>query len=435
MVTIILWRRISVYCCPSSLVLPLPKRGKHAFVAPPHGATACQYLYLLFPWGIGGFISLGDRTIAFVIWRTKGRKRVIYGSVALGVITVMAIAALQNPRVQQIIQIDTSQGVIPTIDFQVDGQTEDRIFMWQAGFNILRDRPLTGVGLGNMSRLYNFYRPINAGAGAAHIQQLHGTPAHLLGELGLIGGLAIAFLLVQLVRLGWRIHSLTEDLTARRLLYGLGGGWFAYAMAALTDYQLENIPISLTLAFTVLALLAIADRTLPNQIPASLSESQRRSLSLSSLGATLSALVAALPFSISMGFFAQGQLLWAQGNAEQAFEKIAIAETINAWNPVYPLRLGLWLLETREFQQDQPEQYRKSTELAVAYFQDAWTMAPNDFYFNMNVAVLLIELDSPLANHYLERAVQLLPRESGFAYLLLGYAYAQQDRKEARSPP
>lgn len=380
--------------------------------------------------GLVGLFLWAIATVAFVIWRTKGRKRMIYSSVALGVITVMAIAALQNPRVQQIIQVDTSQGLIPTVNFKVDGETEDRLFMWQAGFHMLQDRPLTGVGLGNMSRLYNFYRPINVGAGAAHIQQLHGTPAHLLGELGLIGGLAIAFLLVQLLRLGWHVHGLTEDFTARRLLYGLGGGWFAYAMAALTDYQLENIPISLTLTLTVVALVAIADRTLPAQIPAPLSESHRRLLSLTSLGATLSALMAALPFSVSMGFFAQGQSLWAQNNAEQAFEKIAIAETINPWNPVYPLRLGLWLLETREFQRDQPAQYKKSTELAVAYFQDAWTMAPNDFYFNTNVAVLLIELDSPLAHQYLERAVQLLPRESGFSYLMLGYAYAQQGRKE-----
>ena len=83
--------------------------------------------------------------------------------------------------------------------------------MWRTGLNILRDRPLTGAGPGNMSRLYNLYRPIEVGAGAAHIQQLHGTPPHLLAELGLIGGAAIAFLLVQLIRLGWQIQKTTDD--------------------------------------------------------------------------------------------------------------------------------------------------------------------------------------------------------------------------------
>ena len=115
-----------------------------------------------------------------MIGRSKGKKRLIYGSVAAGLLTLFLVIALQNPRVQRVIKIDTTQG-LPTVQFQVDGQTEDRLFMWRAGFNMLRDRPLTGVGPGNMSRVYNLYRPMILGAGPAHIST---TPWYASPSIG-----------------------------------------------------------------------------------------------------------------------------------------------------------------------------------------------------------------------------------------------------------
>ncbi|MGB2925984.1 MAG: O-antigen ligase family protein [Limnothrix sp.] len=425
---------VAAYLC---LALPLV----FSFALTQTGKTRILLILLagLFPYNIYvsssrgvflGFFVGAIATIAFVIWRTKGRKRIIFAAIALAVMTAMTIVSLQHPRVQRVIQVDTSQGIVPTVELRIDGESEDRLFMWRAGFNILKDRPLTGVGLGNMSRMYNLYRPINAGSGAAHIQQLHGTPAQLLGELGLIGGAAIAFLLVQLIRLGWRVHTHADQFVLKRLLYGLGGSWFAYGVATLTDYQLENITISLTLIGTIVLLIAAADATLPAAIPGTLPESGRRSLSLMTLTSIFAALMAGLPFTIGTGLFAQGEKAWRQGNSEKAFDDIALGRAINPWNPVYSLRLAQWLLETREYQQDEPQRYQKTTELIAEYFQEAWTMAPNDFYFNTNLAVVLAELDPAAGQLYLERAVQLLPRESRFAYLLLGYAYLGQNRPE-----
>lgn len=424
---------VSAYLClvvPIILSFALAQTGKQRFLFLLFTGIIPYHLYTTSSrGGFLGFLVWAIATIGFVIWRTKGKKRLILGAVALFSLVVMLTAGLQHPRVQQIIQIDTSQ-TIPTVQFKVDGETEDRLFMWQAGLNILKDRPLTGTGLGNMSRLYNLYRPINAGAGASHIQQLHSTPVQLLGELGLIGGAAIAFLLVQLIRLGWRIHARTEDPNIKRLLYGIGGSWFAYGVATLTDYQLENIPISLTLTFSVILLLSVADQELAESQPQALAIAQRRLLSLGSLGATLAALVVAMPYTYGMNLFAKGQYHWAKGSSEAAFDDIATAYGLNQWNPTYPLRLGLWLLETRSYSDNSPEKELEITKLATQYFLDAWALIPNDYYMTVNVGVLLSEIDPIEAQPYLERAVQLLQRELEPTYLLLGQSYLAQGEKD-----
>lgn len=391
-------------------------------------------LAALFPFNLyfcssrGGFVGLlawAIATLAFVIWRTKGRKRIIAASIALFFLTLMMIGGLQHPRVQQIIRVDTST-TIPSISFRVDGETEDRLFMWQAGLNILKDRPLTGVGLGNMSRMYNLYRPLTASSGVAHIQQLHSTPFQLLGELGLIGMGAIAFLLGQMVRLGWRIHQQTTDINVRRFLYGMGGGWFAYGMATLTDYQLENIPISLTLTISTVTLILFADQVFPAQQLTSSTMPVQRGLSLTSLGGLLGAFLTAAPVTYSIHLFWQGQRLWLKGEPEQAFNAINQAYILDGSNPNYPLQFGLWLLETRRFTGQSQEQDRKTTKLAAEYFQEVAQLLPNDFYVNTNMAAVLSELDPIAAQPYLTRAVQLLPREFAQAYLLLSQSYLAQ---------
>ncbi len=389
-------------------------------------------LYLLYTCSSrGGFVGLflwAIATIAFVIGRTKGKKRLISGTIALFLLGIMVTAGLQHPRVQRLIQINLNDG-FPTVQFQVDGETEDRLFMWQAGLNILRDRPLTGVGPGNMSREYNLYRPINVGSGAAHIQQLHSNPIQLLGELGLIGGVAIAFFLVQLIRLGHRIHHHTDNPKIKRLLYGLGGGWFAYAMATLTDYQLENIPISLTLTLTIILLLSVADQILNEVTPQPLPIPERRLWSLGSLAGFLGALLVAVPYSAGMYLFSRGQTLWANGQPEAAFTAVNRAYALNGWNVNYPLRLGLWLWGTRQAT-DNPESNQQTTELAAEYFLDAHSLIPNDYYANVNTGVVLRELDPSLAQPYFERAIQLLSREAEPTYFLLGQIYLQTDQQE-----
>lgn len=385
--------------------------------------------------GFVGFLGWAIVGVGCLLWTQRGRQRLIIATIASVVLVLLLGIVLQNPRVERIIRVNLAEPNQPAVQWRVDGQTTDRFAMWQTGLNILRDRPLTGVGLGNMARVYNLYRPVTVGSGAAHVQQLHSTPMQLLGELGLVGGGAIAYLLYCLVRLGWQVHQGTDNPRMRQLLYGVGGGWLAYGGATLTDYQLENIPISLTLTISVALVVAMADQTFPGQKPAAIaqqfSHSSRIWLGLGSVIPLLSALLWTMPVTLSMYLFTQGQWAWTQGNTKGAFLNLAIAKRLHHWSPNYTLRLGFWFLEWRESRGDAPEDYRRLTELVLQSWTEAWATIPNDYYLNQNIGLLWLELDPAKAQPYLERAVQLFPRQDyGIHYLLLAQSYLQQGQRD-----
>jgi putative inorganic carbon (HCO3(-)) transporter len=140
-----------------------------------------------------GFVAWVGVSVISRFWRQPtGRYQRWVGVGILG----LAIAALvSNPRVRTLLQGLMGGGDSLLQIAGGDGPLVDRIFMAQAGFNLFQAHPLLGGGLGNISRLFNLYRPLEMGAGLDHVQQLHNTPIHLLGELGLVGiGLYLAWL-------------------------------------------------------------------------------------------------------------------------------------------------------------------------------------------------------------------------------------------------
>lgn len=67
----------------------------------------------------------------------------------------------------------------------------ERTYMWQGGLAMLRDRPLTGVGLQDMKPLYDRYRPPQARERAGH---LHSVPVQIAASMGLVGLAAFVLL-------------------------------------------------------------------------------------------------------------------------------------------------------------------------------------------------------------------------------------------------
>ncbi|NJL45441.1 MAG: O-antigen ligase family protein [Leptolyngbyaceae cyanobacterium SM2_3_12] len=205
--------------------------------------------------------ALGALVWLLVTWlarlaRASQKHRWRWGLAGLGGFTAIGLALATNPRIRA--WFEGIPGAVSTGLTVSDGPTLDRWFMVRLGGNILRDRPLFGVGPGVMSRVSNLYRPIETGAGLDHIQQLHNTPLQLAGELGLAGlGIYLAWVVLggRLWIWLWRQPLTPLD---RAFLGGIGGSLLAYGVSSLTDYQLENIPIAGTLVALVLLLLALA---------------------------------------------------------------------------------------------------------------------------------------------------------------------------------
>ncbi|AGY58697.1 O-antigen ligase family protein [Gloeobacter kilaueensis] len=134
-----------------------------------------------------------------------------------------------------------------------DISTEQRLIFWQTGVRLWQDHPLFGVGPGVTGFVFPGYRTDTDPWMARTAQQLHNTPVHLLAETGLAGLLAYMGWLAGCSWMLWRCLG-----QARPIVAALAGALAGYAVSSLTDFQLENPAISLTLIALVAELVRLA---------------------------------------------------------------------------------------------------------------------------------------------------------------------------------
>ena len=364
------------------------------YVSGSRGAALGLVLWLLVTWICG-------------LVRAEKAQRWRWGLIGLITLGTVGLALATNPRIR---------GWFSTAG-TTDGPTLDRWFMLRLGGNILRDRPLLGVGPGVMSRVSNLYRPIETGAGLDHIQQLHNTPVQIAGELGL-PGLALYLVGIVLVgRLWWRLWQLPLAAADRYLLGGIGGACLAYGVSSLTDYQLENIPIAGTLLALVVLLISLADAySLPKT---EVLPSRRRLASLAVWAWVGLLFYIGLPFTLTVGFGAWADGAFYHQNINLADTRWHKATILSPWDPTAAAVASESFYELDQILGDSEAKDNVRT-LVVDYAQQAQATAPNDVWFNQNLAVLYQPDDPAQALPYAQRAVQIMPRNRNHGYWLLG---------------
>jgi O-antigen ligase len=380
----------------------------------------------------GGLLGLFVLTLVFLgFWIAKSarkrKKRVIIAS-AIALITIISLV-LSSHRAQQIIKLSFSSHQLPSLQLNIDGESEDRLFMAQAAFNMFTSHPWLGVGIGNMSRVYNLYRPIEVGAGASHVQQLHNTPLQILGELGIAGLSVYILLIATILRLWLRLDRHLKDRKNRLLLYGVGGSLLAYAVSSLTDYQLENIGISSAIVLLLVLLIGLADREQLAQ-PLEFSRLDRRYLSLGVIAFIISELCLWLPVDRAMFLATEAYQNLTRSNLTQSYEKLITAANLVPWDPTYNQLAGFQLLQAQSVIKDSSltENLRQS---ALDRLKGALGASPYDVWFNHNVGILYAGIEPQQAEIYFSRAIQLQPRDViYYDYCLLGQAYLQQGKTE-----
>jgi putative inorganic carbon (HCO3(-)) transporter len=402
-------------------------------------AASLLALVVLYGSGSRGAL-LGIVVIVFaaalvLIRQVQGRHRLTVISLSgLALIGITALT-LTNPRMRQLLGFFFRPGAGQTNPLAIllrDGPILDRWQMLQAAGNIFRHQPVTGVGLGNMVRVFNLYRPLTLGTQIEHAHQLHNTPAQLLGELGLLGIFALG---VGAFCLGWlwfRLSRQPLDNADRWLLTGAGLSLVAYGVSSLTDYQLENIPIASLTGFNVLALISLASRyqlSSPlglNLLPKLIAPKVRRIISLLVLFWIGVALWLWIPVNASAYLQSRAAHALTQENFAQADTQLDRASKVTPWDPI-PSALAAHNL----YQLSQgvgPEDEKILRKQAVDYYQRAVAAAPNDAWFHYNLANLLLSLDPPQAEIHAGKTVQLLPRENYNTYFVLGLAYLLQNK-------
>ncbi|VEP16280.1 Lipid A core-O-antigen ligase-like enyme [Hyella patelloides LEGE 07179] len=379
--------------------------------------------------GFLGLLALAIATVIFLIIRSKGKQRWLR-LVSCGlVLAILLTVSLNNSRVQRIVKFNGFNSDAPLIQLKIDGQSKDRLLMLEAASNIFKDRPLFGVGAGNMSRVYDLYRPIETGTGGTHIQQLHNTPVQIFGELGLVGLSTYLFLIVCLLRLWFELYYRLTNLRERSLLYGTGGSFLAYSVATLTDYQLENISLSINLVFLTLLLIKLADDNSFEKINI-FGNYCRRWISLISITILIASLLLWIPQTLALRLTKIAHRNFVVGRLDVGYKKIADAANLVSWDPTYNITAAIIAMRIREPVREQ-KLYLELTELSLKHLQKVVEAAPNDAHFNQMLGMMYGDLgNSQSAIEYFRRAIQLLPRISSYSHYLLGREYLKINETE-----
>ncbi len=417
---------------PLTVALALANKGLERI-----GACAASSLMLVILYltgsrgGFVGLLALAIATVIIFVATGKGKQKWLRLACCGLSMAILLTVAVNNSRVQRIVKINGIGDDAPLVQLKIDGQTKDRFLMIEAARNIFKDKPIFGVGSGNMSRVYNLYRPIETGTGAENVQQLHNTPMQILGELGLFGFGAYIFLVFKLLSLGFKLSYRIARTDHRYLLYGIGGSFLAYSAATLTDYQLENISLSAHLAILIVITIALADQEELTGFT-SLNNHSRRIISLASIIFLVSTSLLWIPQTLALRLAKSAQQDFLAIKLDSGYEKIAQAANLVKWDPSYNAIAAVRSLQIRQPVKDKdPALYQELTSTSLEHLQKAVEAAPMDPHFAQMLGMTYRDQgNSPQAIKYLRRAVQILPRSRSYTYYLLGAEYLKINQSE-----
>lgn len=83
---------------------------------------------------------------------------------------------------------------------------EERQWFRQAAWNMFKAHPVMGVGYGNYGYLYNQYRPADTPKFDIYVRA-HNQYLEILAELGLVGITLMGLVVLQIIKLTWRVLS------------------------------------------------------------------------------------------------------------------------------------------------------------------------------------------------------------------------------------
>lgn len=119
-----------------------------------------------------------------------------------------------------------------------NGSNRQRIMMFQGGVEMLKDHPLTGIGIGQFRLAYADYRP----PGAKLFTHIHCFYLHLAAELGLIGLFVFLTLVYKVIKLGITLYARLGK-EKSWFYYGVLGALVGIGVCNLFDWTFLNLQI------------------------------------------------------------------------------------------------------------------------------------------------------------------------------------------------
>ena len=344
------------------------------------------------------------------------------------------------------------------------------------GVNVMGAYPWWGIGLGNTAKVFDAYRPGVATVSSFRDVGFSSTPLQLGVELGVLGlGLYLGWIIFVAVlwgrvevgldqALGLALESAgSQTLSSpalepglqravirrdRLISRGCGASLLAYGCGSLLDFQLENIPIALTLVLLLAVLLSVG-QTYGGAISVAPFPLQQR---LQALPLVLLALWIGLwiPTDGAMALARSGMGALERGDLAGFYDRWAAAADRVPWDPYYDFQIGAQLsqgverLNAQGLPQDLPgeasavDQARQFREdllrKARRHLQYAVQSSPADDLFNRYLGFFLADVDPAAAIAPLVRSAQLSPRHPythGLMAMAQGYLLPPPPAAEA----
>lgn len=229
---------------PLAIALALPlgvrmsrrRRVLYTLAALPMGI--CLYL----TWSRGAWL-LGLPAGLLVIALLSGR-RVRLAVAALVVVAIIVLVPfLRTERGQSLFQQGTGTGFF-------------RVSVWKSGLAMIRDYPLTGVGLDNFLYKYPEYMQPDAWR-EPNLSHPHNIILDFWVRLGILGLVALVWIVGEFYRRGLRVFSSHRDDPGRSYARALAVGLMASMTAALAHGMIDAAYFYVDLAFVFMLELAL----------------------------------------------------------------------------------------------------------------------------------------------------------------------------------
>ncbi len=196
----------------------------------------------------GGWIGMACG-LAVVVWMVGGAVR--WSAVGAGaLVAIMVVATPVGARLASRLgesELRSGEGVQVTVaNFAV----QERLAHWRAGLEMVRRRPLLGVGAGNFSAVYREVTPVwrfRVSRGHAHNAYIHAA-----AQTGLTGlSTYLLFLGAVALRLRGALRAATDG-PGRPLVIGAIGVTVAISMHNIFDYlHVLSLPVQLSAVWAI----------------------------------------------------------------------------------------------------------------------------------------------------------------------------------------
>jgi len=379
---------------------------------------------------LAGILGIG---IFFMILPRKGRisrrAKILLASASV-IVLVIAFSWLIHTRGSQF--LDSSSWNNPALL---------RLLNWKASVLVYKERPLFGVGLGNLGLAYPYHRPLKGN----EIQYAHNNFLQILTEAGPLGLLGILGLASLFFLLAWK-QPANKDPAQALIIRGILAAGVVFLAHSLIDFDLyvpevssafwilfgllvvrQQVPepdssaagtwLTRLFALALLLLLAgsfylyLADRDLKNA--RDLIQEKRHLEAASALHRHLKwhqqtdKAHVYLARAIRLG----------QGPSAQVIQEYRLAQALNPHYSFYHQEMGDYLLNMGWTQAAESE-YRKALELY-----------PNSYQFNLRLALLLLKQRNLNEAETLLKHATECAWNNYDAWLNLAQLYLNQERK------